>query len=198
MTDTGATAPDVATGLYRKKPVTVRVSVPWTGANLAEFQALTGPANFYAVEADDRRDDPDITAEVWDKLHSTWVGVKDGQSIIRGVKGEFYPIDADVLAETYEPADAIPLPAGEYREQLERQLAEAGRELIRLASAERDAREQLAACRQNNAAIAVQLDQYRNERVDAREACDRLRQEALKRYGMVPSWVKSALEADGA
>lgn len=93
--------------LFRKKPVVIE-AVQWTGSNLEEVQALTGPANFYAVEADDRRDDPDITAEVWDKLHSTWVGVKDGQSVIRGVKGEFYPIDADVLAETYEPAGPQP------------------------------------------------------------------------------------------
>jgi hypothetical protein len=37
-------------------------------------------------------------------LHTTWVGVKTGQWIVRGVKGEFYPIAEDVLAETYEPA----------------------------------------------------------------------------------------------
>ncbi len=90
--------------LVRKKPVTVSVSAPWTGANLNEVQALTGPANFHAVEPGDRGDDPDITAEVWDKLHATWVGVKDGQSVIKGVRGEYYPIDAGVLAETYEPA----------------------------------------------------------------------------------------------
>lgn len=97
--------------LFRKKPVVIE-AVQWTGANLAEVRAFTGPANFYAVEVDDQRDDPDIRAEVWDKLHSTWVGVKDGQWVIRGVKGEFYPCDADVLAETYEPAGDPPAPDG--------------------------------------------------------------------------------------
>ena len=36
-------------------------------------------------------DEPDIRAEVWDKLHSIWVGVKDGQWIMKGSEGEFYP-----------------------------------------------------------------------------------------------------------
>jgi hypothetical protein len=40
---------------------------------------------------------------VFDVLHESWVGVKTGQWVIRGVAGEFYPIDEAVLAETYEP-----------------------------------------------------------------------------------------------
>jgi hypothetical protein len=40
---------------------------------------------------------------VYDELHSTWVGMYTGQWIIKGVKGEFYPINEEVLAETYEP-----------------------------------------------------------------------------------------------
>ena len=39
---------------------------------------------------------------MYDRLHSTWVLVYTGQHIVRGVKGEFYPIAEDVLAETYE------------------------------------------------------------------------------------------------
>lgn len=62
----------------RKRPVDVQ-AVRWTGDNEAE-----------------------LTGSVFDDLHSTWVGVKTGQWIIRGVKGEFYPCDPEVLAETYE------------------------------------------------------------------------------------------------
>ena len=45
----------------------------------------------------------DIVAAVFDVLHETWVGVKKGQWIIRGTKGEFYPCDPEVFAEKYAP-----------------------------------------------------------------------------------------------
>ncbi|MDQ0371565.1 hypothetical protein [Catenuloplanes indicus] len=86
---------------YRKRPVEVQ-AVEWTGDNEGEIYDWSG-GNFRAVDVEDRGDDPDITGEVYDRLHSTWVGVKAGHSIVRGVQGEFYPIAADVLAETYEP-----------------------------------------------------------------------------------------------
>jgi hypothetical protein len=95
---------------FRKKPVVV-TAVQFTGDNVNEIHALTGPPNFGLVDAEDREADPDITAEVFDHLHSTWVGVKTGQWIIRGVQGEFYPIDESVLASTYDRLDALGLVA---------------------------------------------------------------------------------------
>ncbi|MFD7996870.1 hypothetical protein [Streptomyces mexicanus] len=94
---------------YRKKPVEVD-TIQWTGDNETDVQAFTGRQNFYALDDADRAgsDDPEATATVYDKLHSTWVLVYTGQHIVRGVKGEFYPIAEDVLAETYEPADSAP------------------------------------------------------------------------------------------
>lgn len=89
---------------YRKKPLTVR-AVQWTGDNEAELIAFTAN-RFMAVDPEDRTDDPDLTGAVFDVLHSTWVGVKTGQWVIEGVKGEFYPIDQGVLDETYEPVEA--------------------------------------------------------------------------------------------
>lgn len=99
--------PGTAVTRWRKKPVTVD-AVQWTGVNLAEVINLTGPTNFDKLSEEDRLncDDPDATAQVFDKLHSTWVLVFDGQWIIKGVKGEFYPCAPDVFAETYEPAPA--------------------------------------------------------------------------------------------
>lgn len=91
----------------RKKPVEVD-TIEWTGTNEADVQTFTGgPSHFYALDAEDREnsDDPEATATVYDKLHSTWVLVYTGQHIVRGVKGEYYPIAADVLAETYEPVN---------------------------------------------------------------------------------------------
>lgn len=90
---------------YRKKPVEVD-TIQWTGDNEAEIIAFTSN-NFYALDDADREnsDDPEATATVYDKLHSTWILVYTGQHIVRGVKGEYYPIAEDVLAETYERVD---------------------------------------------------------------------------------------------
>lgn len=88
---------------YRKKPVVVE-AILYTGSNHVEVQAFTGAFHFGPVASEDRDADPDITAEVYDELHSTWVGVKDGQWVIRGVKGEFYPCDAEVFDATYDLA----------------------------------------------------------------------------------------------
>ena len=98
---------------YRKRPVEVD-TIRWTGDNEQAVQAFTGgPSTFYALDPADREnsDDPEATATVYDKLHSTWILVYTGQHIVRGVKGELYPIAEDVLAETYEPVDSAPNPA---------------------------------------------------------------------------------------
>lgn len=85
---------------FRKRPVVVEAA-QWAGDNEAELVAFAG-WKFATVDPEDRTDDPDITAQVFDELHSTWVGVKTGQWVVRGIRGEFYPIDPGVLAETYE------------------------------------------------------------------------------------------------
>ncbi|GHA95327.1 hypothetical protein GCM10010330_56850 [Streptomyces tendae] len=93
---------------YRKRPVEVD-TIQWTGDNEAELIAFTSN-NFHALDDADREnsDDPEATATVYDKLHSTWILVYTGQHIVRGVKGEYYPIAEDVLAETYERVDGTP------------------------------------------------------------------------------------------
>lgn len=85
---------------FRKRPVVVQ-AIQWTGENEREIREWCGPSMFGALQPAVHRD-PEITAEVLDVLHSTWVGVKTGQWIVRGVAGEFYPIAEDVLAATYE------------------------------------------------------------------------------------------------
>lgn len=84
----------------RKKPVEVD-TIQWTGDNEADVQAFCGPGLFLA-DATAADDASEATATVYDRLHSTWVGVYTGQHIVRGVQGEYYPIAEDVLAETYE------------------------------------------------------------------------------------------------
>ncbi|WP_045740907.1 hypothetical protein [Actinoplanes rectilineatus] len=92
--------------VYRKKPVEVR-TVQWTGDNADELVQFTGN-RFGVLDPQDRAEcaDPEATAQVLDVLHSTWVLVYIGDSIVEGVQGEFYPIRASVLADTYEPVPA--------------------------------------------------------------------------------------------
>lgn len=91
---------------FRKKPVEVS-AIQFLGDNFAEVEVLTGRMQFRPVSEEDREDDRGVIAEVFDVLHSTWVGVKKDQWIIRGVKGEFYPCDPSVFAATYEPAQRV-------------------------------------------------------------------------------------------
>lgn len=97
---------------YRKKPVEVD-AIQWTGDNHEDvlrfaiaYHPDSGPMNhFWPLDPEDAGDDPDMTAEVFDNLHSTWIGVYTGNWIIRGVRGEFYPCADDVFRATYEPVE---------------------------------------------------------------------------------------------
>jgi hypothetical protein len=89
----------------------------FTGTNMGDVKQWVGPRfadDEYErdgfIPVDEQWPDPpaDVTALVWDKLHSTWVGVKDWQWVIEGVQGEFYPCDPDVFAVTYEEAPDEP------------------------------------------------------------------------------------------
>jgi hypothetical protein len=85
----------------RKLPITVH-TLEWDGTNSAEMFHFCGDA-FRTVY--DHASLP-VAAQVYDKLHDSWINVLPGQHIVRGIRGEFYPIDPDVLAETYAPAPA--------------------------------------------------------------------------------------------
>lgn len=93
-----------AVTMRRKRPVTVRTLL-WTGFNEEEMREFCGGA-FRLVTPAGPSQESRITAEVFDELHSTWVGVYTGHHVVCGVRNEFYPIDAAVLEETYEPAEA--------------------------------------------------------------------------------------------
>lgn len=83
---------------YRKKPVVVE-AIRWSGTNIEEVEHFCD--DLFRVD----RTGPG--AKVYDVLHSSWVKVKTGQWIIRGVKGEFYPCDHEVMQETYDAVDEI-------------------------------------------------------------------------------------------
>lgn len=91
---------------FTKKPVTIEAH-QWDGQNYEEMRAFA-PGKFRMLskaEAILEYGSEEYTAEVYDELHDTWVGMKNTNWVIKGVKGEFYPIDNDVLWETYDVAN---------------------------------------------------------------------------------------------
>lgn len=99
---------------YRKRPVEIH-AIQYTNSgdaknvqDISEFtmtDADWSVTQFIILNDEDRDQKswgPDITAAVFDDLHDTWVGVKDGQFIIKGLQGEFYPHDEALFPEAYE------------------------------------------------------------------------------------------------
>lgn len=100
--------------LYRKRPVTIEAIQYTHSGDAKNVQAVSEftmthnewPVSQFIIINDEDRDQKlwgkEITAAVFDDLHSTWVGVKDGQFIIKGLQGEFYPHDEALFPEAYE------------------------------------------------------------------------------------------------
>lgn len=81
---------------FRKKPVVIE-AVEFTGRNHAECIAFC-PTAF---------EPPDKTTLGYSLVIPTLEGnhlCSDGDWIIKGVKGEFYPCKPDIFAATYDPA----------------------------------------------------------------------------------------------
>ena len=81
---------------YRKKPVEIeaRQLTPATREAIAEW--VGGNAWYYASNG---------KGELYiETLEGTMVA-EDGDFIIRGVQGEFYPCKPDIFAKTYEPVN---------------------------------------------------------------------------------------------
>lgn len=101
----------------RKKPIEIEY-VEFTGDNWIELWAFCGtrldsagsgmqipnfgPAEDWIV-GHEREDD--IVGAVYDYLHKTWIGVKVGDYIIKGTKGEFYPHDGELFWKNYEEVE---------------------------------------------------------------------------------------------
>lgn len=101
---------------YKTKPFEVE-AVEFDGNNWEELEKFVGsrPAhatidgeevyivNFQRAGSYVAWDDEAIVAEVYDYIHSSWVGVRKGDFIIKGSKEEFYPCDPEVFHSKYEP-----------------------------------------------------------------------------------------------
>lgn len=87
--------------LARKKPVEVWV-MQWDGADDTGDAIQTWTGGRFEIIVPGTSADPLATAEVFDVLHSTWVLLRTGDWLIKGVQGEFYPCRDSVFAETYD------------------------------------------------------------------------------------------------
>jgi len=84
---------------YQKKPVEIE-AVRWLGTAESFVELTTFTQGAFHVITD--RNDPSFTGTVHDQLHDSWIKVRTGQYIVKGVRGEFYPVDAKVFHETYQ------------------------------------------------------------------------------------------------
>ena len=91
---------------YRKKPVVIE-AVQWNGTNLEEIKEFVGDSLIYEtfdVEWGDGEDILTITPTI-DMGIKTLEGThicSNGDYIIKGVQGEFYPCKPDIFMQTYE------------------------------------------------------------------------------------------------
>ena len=86
---------------YRKKPVVIE-AVEWTGEYTPEIHKFLGDIAMRVI----------INKEKKQMLIPTLEGqmlASEGDFVIRGIKGEYYPCKPDIFTATYELADAIPL-----------------------------------------------------------------------------------------
>lgn len=80
---------------FRKRPVEVEAA-EWTGDNLVdEIVGFIGNSDRWKLDAVDQ-------LWIYNVLEECWVHAPVGHWIIRGVKGELYPCDPEVLEATYE------------------------------------------------------------------------------------------------
>ena len=76
---------------YRKKPVVIEAE-QWTGTNSLEIFDFAD----WVVSVSDREKTIEIKT-----LEGTMIA-REGDWIIKGIQGEFYPVKPDIFEETYE------------------------------------------------------------------------------------------------
>lgn len=87
---------------YTKIPLTISAIQYTNSQDLSRISEIIDfTDHHFRVRDVEEADGSVITAEVYDTLHETWVGVKDGDYIIRGIEGEFYPHDEALFPQAY-------------------------------------------------------------------------------------------------
>ena len=83
-------------GFYRKKPVTVE-AIQWTNDNIVEIQAFCKDAEF-----ETRYNNMGIWLDLYINTLEGRMKASNGDYIVKGVNGEFYPCKPDIFEKTYE------------------------------------------------------------------------------------------------
>ncbi len=102
---------------YRTKSFDIEAE-RFDGENFGVIQAFVGKREapgspgYYIENFDDAREylvDPasGIVAVVWEGVHKTWLGVRVGDYIIRGMEGNFYPCHPETFLSRYEPVTGV-------------------------------------------------------------------------------------------
>lgn len=87
---------------YRKKPVVID-AIQWTGINLEEIKSFAGDSLEYDIINTDlqaRKGRPQVHMKI--RTLEGGHTVTEGDYIIKGVSGEFYPCKPYIFQQTYE------------------------------------------------------------------------------------------------
>lgn len=76
---------------YRKKPVVID-AVQYTGSNFNDIIAFSDSASV-------------VGTELWIATLEGTLIASPGDWIVKGIKGEFYPVKPDIFEATYDAAD---------------------------------------------------------------------------------------------
>lgn len=79
---------------YRKKPIEIE-AIQWDGENTTEILEFVGGNGFYQ-----KLDVPHMVIYTLEGRMYAQVG----SWIVKGIKGEFYPVRPDIFEASYEPA----------------------------------------------------------------------------------------------
>ena len=79
---------------YRKKPVVITAAGPLTNDNVLDIMRWC-----------DAKQWDDSPAQLWIRTLEGDMVASEGDYIIRGVNGEFYPCKPDIFAKTYDALD---------------------------------------------------------------------------------------------
>lgn len=93
---------------FRKKPIEIE-AISWVGNNLPEVVKFCGlhwtRADAIAIPWPSEFRDDDYQGVLYNALEACWIPCPKGHWIVRGVKGELYPVEPNVFWMTYERAE---------------------------------------------------------------------------------------------
>lgn len=93
---------------YKKKPITIE-AIRWNGLNLEEIKKFVGNSLIYEIFDEAwklGKGRPMVEMKI--KTLEGIMTVSEGDYIIKGVQGEFYPCKPDIFEETYEQVENEP------------------------------------------------------------------------------------------